>query len=304
VRLPPELYALAASQDWVITGTQLRRGGMHPSVAGRMVAGRQWVRLRRNAYLVAPRTAQANGHRIEARAVALTQPDAVVAGVSAARLWGLHQVPDGVPEVVVAPGRAVTTRPNLRPHVRVLDEADVTDLAGIRVTSLHRTLLDLACEHDRLTVLALLDAALRQGMVTSAELGMLAGRAEGRPGAARVADLWGLADGRAESGLESRVRLRCIDGGVPPDDLQVPIHDDDGALVARVDMVRRRRGSGRVRLLAIEADGVSVHAAPEAVYRDRTRGNGLAALSVDSVRFTWRDTCDPFTVPDAVRRAS
>jgi hypothetical protein len=304
MRLPPELRALAATQDWVLTGTQLRLAGLHPSFPSRMVASRRWVRLRRNAYLVEPRTARSNAHWVVARSLVLTQPDAVVAGVTAAHLWGLAQVPDGAPEVVVAPGRAVTTRPSLRPHVRSLADQDVVELRGIRLTSLHRTLVDLACAHDRLEVIALLDAALGQRKVTNDELMVLAERAQGRAGSAHVADLWALADGRAESGLESRVRLRCIDGGVPPDDLQVPIYDGAGNVVARVDMIRRRRGAGRSRLLAIEADGASVHATPEALYRDRTRGNGLAAASVDSLRFTWRDTCDPFTVPDTVRAAS
>lgn len=304
MQLPPGLRGLAAAQDWVLTGTQLREAGLHPSYAHRMVAAGRWVRVRRNAYLVEPRSTRANGHWVEARALVLTQPEAVVAGVTAARLWGLDQAPDGPPEIVVAPGRAVTSRSDLLPHVRDLADDDVTDLRGIRVTSLARTLVDLACAHDRLSVLALLDAVLRRRLVTSTALAALRGRAVGRPGSAHVADLWTLADGRAESGLESRVRLRCIDGGVPPDDLQVPVHDEQGGLVARVDMVRRRRSVGRGRLLAIEADGTSVHAAPEAVYRDRARGNELTSLGVDSLRFTWRDTCDPFTIPAAVRAAA
>jgi hypothetical protein len=302
--LSDELRALAAAQDGVVTGTQLRQAGVRPSVTHRMVARGRWVRLRRNAYLLAPRVPPARACWIDARSLVLTQPGAVVAGVTAARLWGLDQVPAGPAEVVVAPGRAVTTRRDLRPHVRALADEDVVELRGIAVTSLHRTLVDLACAHDRLTVIALLDAALRGRLVTSAELVQLADRASGRPGSAHVADLWELADGRAESGLESRVRLRCVDGGVPPDDLQVTVRDDDGRVVARLDMVRRRRTRGRARLLAIEADGASAHAAPQAVYRDRVRGNDLTAVDVDCVRFTWQDTCDPFTVPDAVKAAS
>lgn len=301
--LPPHLRRLAASQDGVLVWRQLAAAGLHPSVARREVHAGRWVRLRRGAYLVDARTSRAGSPWVQARAVHLAHPEAVLAGTTAAALWGMEQVPSGPAEVVLPPRRAVSSRPDLLPHVWSLTRDDTTVLRGMRLTTRSRTVLDLVCRLDRLTSLAVLDAALRHGHVVTAELPEMARRAAGRPGAAMKADLWRLADARAESALESRVRLRCIEGGVPPDDLQVEIRSRDGELLARVDMVMRARSRGRSGLLLVEADGAAVHASPDALHRDRVRSNRLTTVGHDILRFTWRDTLDPWTIPSAIRAA-
>ncbi len=302
--LSQELRRQAASQDGVLAWHQLNRAGIHPSVAQREVRAGRWLRLRRGAYLVDMRPGRAESPWVQARAIALTHPGVVLAGSTAASLWGLGQAPAGTPDVVVPPRRPIGARRDLTPHAWVLRAGDVTTLRGMRVTTRLRTLLDLVCLHDRSDALAVLDAALRHGHASRADLSVLRQRAVGRHGAAAAVDLWELADGRAESGLESRVRLRCIDGGVPPDDLQVEIRSPGGALVARADMVVRRRSPGRSGLLLIEADGTGVHSAPAALYRDRGRANDVTASGHDMLRFTVADTIDPWTIPVAVRAAA
>jgi len=200
--------------------------------------------------------------------VHLTHPGAVLAGATAASLWGMEQVPDGPAEVVLPPRKALSARPDLLPHVWALAGGDTTVLRGMQLTTRSRTVLDLVCRLDRLTALAVLDAALRRGHVVRTELPEMSRRTAGRPGTAMKADLWQLADGRAESALESRVRLR-----------------------------------GRSGLLLVEADGAAVHSSPDALHRDRVRSNRLTALGHDILRFTWRDTLDPWTIPSAVRAA-
>ncbi|MEJ5866737.1 hypothetical protein WDV85_03165 [Pseudokineococcus sp. 5B2Z-1] len=178
---------------------------------------------------------------------------------------------------------------------------EVVDLAGLPVTSRARTLADLVPRLDRPDALALLDAALRSGCAE--ELATASRLCAGRPGTTAAGDLWALADARAESVLESRVRLRCHDGGVPPDDLQVEVRDEHGVLLARGDMVFRDRRPERRGLLLLEADGAAPHSSPEALYRDRWRANALVALGHDLVRCTWRDNLTPGAVPAMVRRA-
>jgi hypothetical protein len=301
--LPSDLLSLAQGQDGVLSWSQLAAGGISPSTAQRAVRLGAWVKVRRGAYLVTPDRAATHSRWVQARAISLTHPGAVLAGGTAALVWGLHQVPAGPAEVVVPAARALRSAPDRRPHVWGLEPGDTTVVRGMAVTTVTRTLLDLLRSNDRLVGLAVLDAAVRRRLATSADLDSLRRRAVGLPGSAHVADLWLLADARAESGLESRVRLRCHEGGTPPDDLQVEVRDDDGALVARADMVFRRRSRSRSGLLIVEADGASVHAAPDAVYRDRVRANRLTALGHDILRFTWEDTVDPLTIPRAVRAA-
>ncbi|MFC5380922.1 type IV toxin-antitoxin system AbiEi family antitoxin domain-containing protein [Aquipuribacter nitratireducens] len=302
MELPPPLTSLALAQDWVLTARQLRAAGLHPSEIQRHVASGRWVRVRRGVYLVEPEKARLMGAWVEARALALRFPGCVVAGLSAARVWQLKQVPSGPPEMVVRPGAALAARHDLRPRQWELGAGDVQVVRGVAVTTVARTLADLACTHDRLDVLPFLDAAVRAGRVTTKELLAIGQGLTGRPGASHVADLWGLVDGRAESGLESKVRLRCVDAELPPDAVQLEVRDHTGRLVARADLgyrLRRRRHGW----LLVEADGTEVHAAPAALYRDRHRWNDVSVLDHVSLRFTTVDTIDPFTIPRAIRAA-
>ena len=298
------LEALARRQDGVVTWAQVVACGLgEPDVRRELRAGR-WVRVRRGAYLLDADREQGRGFAVVARAVSLTTPAGVLAGTTAARLWGIAGVADGAVEVVLPVRKPLHARPDMRPHTWDLGAGDVTTIRGMRVTTTARTLLDVVPRLDRPTALAVLDSALRSGLVDPSQMGRVAARAAGRPGAAHVADLWASADGRAESVLESRVRLRCIDAALPPDDLQVEVRDGDGLLLARVDLAYRRRSAGRgPGLLVVEADGAAVHSRPDALFVDRSRANCLTADGHDVVRFTWRDTLDPFGIPRAIRAA-
>ncbi len=64
--------------------------------------------------------------------------------------------------------------------------------------------------------------------------------------------------------LESRVRLRCLDDGLVPEDLQVGIRDEHAQLLARADTTFRRTAPGALPLL-LEADGRGPHDGPEAL---------------------------------------
>jgi hypothetical protein len=98
-----------------------------------------------------------------------------------------------------------------------------------------------------------------------------------------------LADHRAESPLETRLRLICLDGGLPPPVLQWPVWDPDHASGYRLDL------AWPTHLVALEADGRAPHATPHALYHDRTRQNRLATLlpGLTLLRFTWTDTHTP-----------
>lgn len=297
------LASLLRRQDGVVTTRQLLAAGLRDTDIRRLVRRGRLLRLRRGAYLAHPEREVVREWRVHARAASLTVPDVVIAGATAARLWGLDGVTGGPVEVVVPPTRSLRARRDLLPHARALVAEDVELLDGLAVTTPARTLADVVPTLDRPTALAVLDSALRRRLVGAAGLVEIGARVAGRPGSAHVADLWALADGRAESVLESRVRLRCLDGGLVPDDLQVEIRDDDGMVLARADMGFRTRSRPGRGWLLVEADGAAVHSGPEAVHVDRVRGNRLTARGCDMVRFTWRDTVDPLSIPRTVRAA-
>src|SRR5207245_6175152 len=116
---------------------------------------------------------------------------------------------------------------------------------------------------------------------------LMAGRRSAVSGRARLAE----ADGRAQSPLETRIRLIASDVGFPADTLQLPVVDRQGHLLGYGDLAWFRPGR---RMLIAECDGASVHTAPAAVLRDRYRSNDFITRGeVDIVRFTWRDAEQP-----------
>ncbi len=91
-------------------------------------------------------------------------------------------------------------------------------------------------------------------------------------------------DGRAESPLETRLRLLLGDAGLLPDETQWPVHHPaTGEFIARLDF------AWPTLRLGIEADGVGPHSEPQALLRDRRSQNDLVRLDWEVLRFTWQD---------------
>lgn len=298
------LLAVAARQDAVVTRRDLERAGATPADARALVRRGEWSPLLRGSLLVRPERTGTRLLRSWARSAALTVPGAVVGLGTAAALHGLVDAAEPTPvHVLVPPHLRKRGRVQLHVHHDVLDLDEVLDLRGIPVTSVIRTLVDLVPRLPRGDALALLDAALAGREVDRGDLVRARHLTSGRRGCRAVEDLWLLADGRSESALESRARLDCVDGGLPPDDLQVVVRDDQGRPVARGDIVFRRRRRPERGLLVLEADGRRFHDAPEALFHDRHRANALVALGHDVIRCTWADTCTPGRVAAMVRAA-
>lgn len=278
----------------------LAAGGTPSLIRARLGTG-AWEPLLHGAYLVDPSVEGPALQRSWARSAVLTVRGAVLGLGTAARLHGWEGAPaTGVVDVLVD-HEVRRARRRLSPHRFAVAPDDVVDLAGLPTTSPVRTLADLVPRLDRLDALAVLDAALRSGLVDTAGLAAAERLAADRPDCRAVGGLWALADARAESPLESRARLRCLDDGLVPADLQHEVRDEHGHLLARADLTFDR-GPGRSPLL-LEADGRGPHDTPEALHRDRWRTNTLVALGHVVVRCTWRDTCRRLAVPTMVRAA-
>ena len=147
-----------------------------------------------------------------------------------------------------------------------LRDGDVWERAGLAVTNPVRTAADLARLLRRPDALASLDAMFRllgglDAEVVLAELEPFAGYR----GVVQARELVSIADGRAESPMESRARLRALDAGFPPFEPQVQVFDDLGGFVARLDLGRRRERR------AIEYDGDVAHATAAQQAHDRIR---------------------------------
>ncbi|WP_241835185.1 endonuclease domain-containing protein [Pseudofrankia asymbiotica] len=209
--------------------------------------------------------------------------------MSAARLYGLGALPRYTPaepvHLLVSPTSSRSRSAGLVLHAGTVPDDEVRPVRGLPTTNLSRTLADLVLAWERPEAVALLDAALH----TRRLLALDGIRTEffGRRGAASRYRWLREVDGRAESALESRVRLVLSDAGLPPEELQYPIRDGFGTLVARVDM------AWVSRQVCLEADGAAFHGAPildpKPLYYDRERQNQLQALRWRTVRVTWKD---------------
>lgn len=292
MRLPPDLARTVDRQAGLVSADQLAASGVTSRVACRRVDTGAWIRVTRGVYDVVPGSRSAESWDARRRRSAWTGllafgPDAIAVGTSALVLHGVLGLPTRlVPEVALPRASGRTSRDGVR--LRQFDAGMTTVMiGGRRMASVVWALAQAVPELPRPNALAVLDSALQRGLVDLRGLERAHDLARGRRGVATTHALWGLADGRAESPLESFGRLDCLDAGVPPDTLQLAVRDASGRVVARGDMGWHLGGG---HWLVAEMDGQDVHAAPEAVYADRTRQNRFVTSGViDVLRFTGRD---------------
>ena len=282
--------------DGLILRERALHGGVDPD---QIMKALRTGRIRRVQRCVYVRRGPETAPLALARAAVLSSgvADAVASHQTAARVHGIA-VPDGRwPEhVTVARNERRIRRRELVCHGRALGQGDVQLHDGVPVTTAVRTLLDMAAEVPRLNAVWAIDDAVRREIVSAPQIARsLSARPGGRGDGViklRVAE----ADGRAESILETAGRLALQDAGLVLPATQYEVFDG-GEFVARLDAAYPECRLG------IEFDGVAVHNAPRALYRDRQRQNRLLHLGWMLLRFTWWDVVhDPVGFVAAVRR--
>ncbi|HWB67023.1 MAG TPA: hypothetical protein VG708_09370 [Mycobacteriales bacterium] len=310
------LRALAATQDGLVTAPQARRFGVTWCDVERNRRRNDWARLAQGVYLIdVGQYGDELPARIWWRAALLAHgPGSCLAAKTAVRALGLSGLIGWERVIEIATRTGLSRHPRAAVRRCTLDrdgplvvvrqfavpDCEVTTVDGLPVRSAPLSVVDAALDCDRPTTLSLLDSALFTGAVSEAELRDAVERAAHRRGIVRLREMLELADARAASPLESRVRLACIDGDVPPDELQYAVRNAGGYVIAIGDLAWHKR---RRRPLIAEADGADVHATPAAVYRDRWRGNALVAEACDTVRFTYADALRPPYIVGVIRHA-
>lgn len=227
-------------------------------------------------------------------------PEAVAVIGSAALQHSLQGLPRGwLPQIAVPPGLEKRQRAGIDLHFWDLSEDDVMVIGGLLTTRPRRTLADACRLLPRLQAVALVDSALHLGRVTESEMEAIECLMSRRRHCVTGRRWLRQARVGAQSPLETRVRLIADDAGLPPDELQMEIRDASGLVLGYADLGYRLPGG---RLLAVEADGQSVHSLPAAVLHDRRRQNAfLSDAGVMVARFTWADTRTPTYIPSVLR---
>lgn len=208
---------------------------------------------------------------------------------SAAALHGLPLLARRMKEVTVVrtAGGHGSIHPTLHARAAVLEPSDVCEIDGLPVTSLSRTLADLARILPFEESVMLLDAGLRAG----AERPELLDRTSTGRGCRMAERAIGFADEDAESPGESLSRVRMHQAGLVMPELQKVITDPFGQFLGRGDFFWEHTQTvgefdGEVKygeLVVSDTDLAQV------VMAEKRREQGVADVVRRVVRWTWPD---------------
>jgi very-short-patch-repair endonuclease len=278
----PTLGDLARRQWGVITRAQLAAAGVGDSGVRDWLQSGRLQRLYRGIY--------AYGHdrlRLEGRwlaAVMACGPAAVLSHRDAAQLWELRYSNAALIDVTVPSQNGRRRRRGIRIHRSgrlAADEVTVRD--GIPVTTVARTLLDLADVLDRQALRRAITEAEYQGRFDLTALNAVVENNPGRRGA-KLMEAAGARMHRTRSPLEDRFLALLELWGVEEPETNVWI---DGY---EVDFVWTRAG------LVVELDGVAAHTTRAALNADRLRDRRLWRRGLRTMRLTSDALDDPEAV--------
>jgi hypothetical protein len=278
--MPPRAAVPPALRHQVFRGSAAVRDGL---LTPAQLRSRAWRRLFPGVY--AHRDLDVT-HAVLARAAAaIVVPGAVVTGASAAVLWGVPLAgPTDDVELTVPPGRHAVRVPGTRVRRARLPVGHVRRVGGLPVLAPEACAVELAGRAPLEDAVIAVDRMTVGGTAALPQVRALADRATG-PGSRRARSACALADGRAESPQETRLRLLVGRSGLPEPIAQFRVLDR-GRFVARVDFAWPERR------VALEYDGLW-HGDPRQFAADRARLNRLTAAGWTVVFVTAADLHRP-----------
>ena len=275
------LAALARRQHGVVSLGQLTALGLDPRAVRRRIATGLLHPVHRGVYAV--------GHSLLSRegrfmaAVLACGGGAVLSHRSAACLWELRPTSRSRVEVTT-PRQTGQSRPGIQIHrSRGLAAHHVTITRRIPITTVARTLLDLAEVVDRRALERAVERAETLRLFDLTALHDVLARADGRRGAPTLRDVLRCHDAGGaltRSELERRFLELCAAADVPPPQVNALVELNGSELEADFVWPEHR--------LVVETDGHETHGTRQAFERDRHRDQRLTRAGWRVVRFTWR----------------
>lgn len=292
-RLVTWSVALAAP----FTTAQAAAHGATGRVIRQMVEAGVWRRLDRGVFVAAdvweaqdPR----GRHRLAvAGRLLLKESGWVAARRSSAVFHGLPLLGKEMPEkpqLLRGLDGACVKGKNRHERVATLLPEERTEVGGVAVAGLARTVHDIARQEDFRSGLIAADGALRRGL-TQEELMAVARRRVDWPGGWRALTVARLASGLHETALESLSWAACHTLGIELPEPQVRVYLGD-RLVARVDGLWRRHNT------IGQADGLFKYKDRQGVLADKQQDEQLEDLGFEVVRWGWAHAYRPRGVLD------
>ena len=272
-----------------------RDRGVPPPLLRSLVRSGQLVRMRQGVYATKRALDWAGADPVRAQALDVLAARATVSGnavasyQSAARLHRLSLLAEsrkGAVTLTLPPARK---RNRAKPadvafHASELPKEHLTRLYNLPVTTVARTVIDLARTLPFMDAVVVADSALNQEKTTKPELRQILKEcAAGWPGVRQARRVVDFADERAESPLESAARVVFAEADLEPPELQVTIHGEQEQFAARVDFLWREH-----KVIA-EADGLVKYNDRQDLLKERERDHQLRAAGYTVVHFTWQE---------------
>ena len=174
----------------------------------------------------------------------------------------------------------------------------VTDKFGVPVTTVARTVIDLARTLTFAEGVVAADSAIRMRMTSRRELRAVLATSRHRLGTRQARRVVEFANGNAESALESIARVGFHDCGLPAPALQVWIPGPTGDVIGRVDFYWEK-----YKTIA-EVDGALKYEDPARAKAQLRRDKRLREAGYQVVHFDWAEiTTNPEQVAASIRAA-
>jgi REase_MTES_1575/Transcriptional regulator, AbiEi antitoxin len=269
---------LAASQQGAVARRQLLEAGFSSSTIDRWIERGRLLPVHRGVYAVGHARLTRDGFRFAALLAAGRR--AALSHREAAALHALAPSAGTRVELTTPDQRRVA---GVVVHRARLDRVDVTDVDGLPVTSVARTLVDLAGVLSRERLRKVLEEAERSHRLDVNAIDATLTRARGRNGRGHerieraLADLASTGASVTRSELEDRFLALLDARGLPR-----PVAN---AWAERMEVDAVWPGAR----LAVELDGWDAHKTRDAFQRDRTRSNDLQEAGWTILRFTHAD---------------
>jgi very-short-patch-repair endonuclease len=284
------LAELAERQHGVVGRWQLLEAGWSEGAIKKRIASGRLHRLHAGVYLVGHRLIQREGRWMAA--VLASGPDAVLSHRSAAALWRIREDSRAAIDVTT-PHRSRSWRHICR-HVSPLPPDEVTRKDGIPVTTVPRTILDLAAIEPLASVKALIREMEFRELRDRLSLWDLVERYPGRRGIRKVAAaLDALRDEPLDErrcGLEERFAPFLQRHRLPRPNFNGWIVLDHGR---RFQVDCHWSGTDQI----VELDGWAGHKTRTAFREDRARDRILRVHGYEVTRITWNQLDDE---PEAI----
>lgn len=271
---------LAVTQGGVITRRQALDLGFSPRQVVRRTSSGRWAPVKRGVYRLLP----PRDRRDLMRNVLAAWPGAIVSHESAAVLHGFPFVNS---DRLIVSHHSRTTHDFPGVDVRRTHDLDawhVTVLAGVRLTTVARTLVDLAPGRTPRHLGAIVDRLVADGAVDLFEIEAVLGSTgrRGKPGTVTMREVLEARIGEDLSGsvLERRGRQIICDAGLPMPVSEYPIPWTTG---------RRFDDAYPELRIAIEWDSRRFHGQMASFESDRQRDRDAAIHGWVILRFTWDD---------------